>query len=444
MKEIFHGVYISIVLVFLVYLTIFLDSAIRERQTKATFRTSAILVVFLAFNIVEIVLISNFTFEAAASCLAVLTAILFFAPVGKKKELEIESRFGEGERVDERDTMLARSYLKPGSEEYRKYYAKNPDKKKIDDKIRNMPELLSEGGKLYDSVRSRLVESMFEIEEKRIDEVDGKVADEKIEIRAVEATRTVKEITRLMGADEVGVAALNPNYIYSNAALGTRNWGEKIDLPHKFVIAYTLEMDYDKVTEAPEVGITEESANQYLNAQKISIALAKFIRSIGYSARAHISGSAYQITLPPVAYDAGLGELSRMNYLISPKYGGRIRLGAITTDLPLIPDKPISFGVQDFCEKCNKCAVNCPSKAISEGGKTTIRGVKKWEFSVTQCFSYWRTIGTDCGICMKVCPFSYPNSLPHKIASAGVKRSTFARRLAAWGDKIIYGKRIKY
>jgi len=168
--------------------------------------------------------------------------------------------------------------------------------------------------------------------------------------------------------------------------------------------------------------------------------LAKFIRDMGYPARAHISGSNYQIMLPPVGYDAGLGELGRMNYLISKKFDARIRLGAVTTDLPLIPDKPIYLGVQDFCEKCNKCAVNCPSGAIGKGEKNEIRGVEKWELNVEQCYRYWRILGTDCGLCMKVCPFSHPNNFVHNIIRMGIRNSAFARKVSVWGDDLIYGK----
>jgi len=175
---------------------------------------------------------------------------------------------------------------------------------------------------------------------------------------------------------------------------------------------------------------------------RVSIVLADYIRSLGYPARAHIAGSNYQIMLPPVAHDAGLGELGRMGYLISPKFGARIRLGAVTTNLPLKTDKPIEFGVQDFCEKCKKCADNCPSAAIPSGEKTNVKGVEKWQLNVEQCLYYWRLIGTDCGLCMKVCPFSHPPSFLHNLVRIGIKRSAFARLISVWGEDIFYGKRV--
>jgi len=172
--------------------------------------------------------------------------------------------------------------------------------------------------------------------------------------------------------------------------------------------------------------------------------LAEYIRDMGYPARAHIAGSNYQIMLPPVAYDAGLGELGRHGYLISQRFGSRIRLGAVTTDLPLVPDRPIKFGVQDFCRICKKCADNCPSHAIPYEGKTNVRGMEKWQLNMEQCLRYWRIIGTDCGLCMKLCPFSHPRALLHDLVRAGIKRSDFARRISVIGDDLFYGKKAGY
>jgi epoxyqueuosine reductase QueG len=148
--------------------------------------------------------------------------------------------------------------------------------------------------------------------------------------------------------------------------------------------------------------------------------------------------------LPPVGQDAGLGEVGRCGYLISPKLGARTRLGAITTDLPLTPDSAISFGVQDFCDKCVKCADNCPSSAIPDKGMTAVRGVEKWPLNVERCIHYWRAIGTDCGLCMKVCPYSHPPTLVHNVVRYAIRRSAVARTLSVWGDDLIYGRKTDF
>jgi reductive dehalogenase len=434
--SIIYAVFGSLMFAFGICFSIF---CIKENRIEAFLRSVGITLIF------GICWFAIFYFKLDSLMIITLSILivfllLFFLPIGERKDLKIIAGFGKADRVDERDTMFARSYLKIGSDEYEKYYQVHPERKPVDDKIRALPELLEPGGKYYDEYRSTYVDSLFKIERSRINEVDGDVNPKKKNITPEEATKLIKEFTLHLGADEVGIAKLNPNYIYSHSAIGPEKWGSEIENNHEYVIAFTLEMDYYKVEEAPKIGITEESADKYLQAQEISIALAKFIRDMGYPARAHISGSNYQIMLPPVGYDAGLGELGRMNYLISKKFGARIRLGAVTTDLPLIPDKPIYLGVQDFCEKCNKCAVNCPSGAIGKGEKNEIRGVEKWELNVEQCYRYWRILGTDCGLCMKVCPFSHPNNFVHNIIRMGIRNSAFARKVSVWGDDLIYGK----
>ena len=277
-----------------------------------------------------------------------------------------------------------------------------------------------------------------------IDDVDGDINPMKIDSTPEQFSRIIKDFSLYLGADEVGLAKLNPAWVYSHVGRGPEPWGSQIENNHKYAIAFTFEMDYDQVEGAPGMPITEESARQYLRATTISLALAEYIRSIGYPARAHISGSNYQIMLPPIAGDAGLGELGRFGYLISAKYGARVRLGAVTTDLPLIPDKPITLGVQDFCVKCKRCADVCPSGSIPKGDKVNVREVEKWPLQVETCLHYWRVIGTDCGLCMKVCPFSHPPNLVHNLIRSGIKRSSFARSISVYGENLFYGRAEKY
>ncbi|MBN1466696.1 4Fe-4S dicluster domain-containing protein [candidate division KSB1 bacterium] len=149
----------------------------------------------------------------------------------------------------------------------------------------------------------------------------------------------------------------------------------------------------------------------------------------------------YLMPLPAIASDAGLGEVGRLGYLIHPRYGARIRLGAVTTDMPLAADSSILFGVQDFCRICLKCATHCPAGAISFGEEKQVRGVCKWSTNQEACYKYWRSIGTDCGICMRVCPFSKPNNMVHSVIRTFIRRNVISRQIAVWGDKLLYDYR---
>ncbi len=422
-----------------ILLCLFIWSSLGEMKMRAAVAGIALAAAFgAAWSVAYAAFSESALLLALPSAFLVLAAVLYFLPVGPGRVLRADKITG---RVDERDVLFSREEYRPGPEQYEIYYAMHPENKEVDDKLRLQPELLAPGGRFYDPVKSEHVNGVFRILEGMLTGVDGEVASKQVPFDPLQATRTFKALAFGLGADEVGIAKLNPQFVYSNVGRGPEPFGASIVNHHQYAIAFSLEMDYTHVEAAPRLDITVETATRYLAGAQISIALARCIRSHGYPARAHIAGSNYQVMLPPVARDAGLGELGRMGYLISPRFGARTRLGLVTTDLPLVPDRPIAFGVQDFCEKCLKCAINCPSGAIPRGDPVEVRGVEKWPLHVEKCLHYWRMIGTDCGLCMKVCPFSHPPTLIHNLVRAGIKRSPIARTLSVWGDDLLYGRR---
>jgi epoxyqueuosine reductase QueG len=143
-----------------------------------------------------------------------------------------------------------------------------------------------------------------------------------------------------------------------------------------------------------------------------------------------------------VARDAGLGELGRMGLLMTPKLGPRVRISVVTTDIPLLIDnRNAEYSVTDFCRMCKKCAVACPSKAISFEDKNEIDGVKRWQINSEACFSLWCTMGTDCGRCIAVCPYSHHDNLFHNFIRLGIKNSKVFRKFAVEMDDAIYGRK---
>ncbi len=370
-----------------------------------------------------------------------LGAALYLLPVGQTRGMVIGDIT---ERVDERTTMFAREEYRPDSDRYEWFYRRYPEHRRFDDRLRQLPALMTPGGRYYDPDKADSIQETFRTIASMTTKVDGRVAPERIDIDPADMTARIKERLRRMGADEVGVARLNPALVYSHVGRGPEPWGKPIALDHRYAIVYTLEMEYSRVERAPEIPVTQESAAQYLRAANMSIELATWIRRQGWTARAHISDSNYQIILPAVAHDAGLGEISRMGYLISRRFGPRVRLGAVTTNLPLATDEPVAFGVQDFCRRCLKCVVNCPSRAISSGREVEVRGVWKWPLEVERCIWYWRVAGTDCGLCMRACPYSHPPTLVHRIARYAIERSALARIVSVWGEDLFYGRRVRY
>jgi ferredoxin len=53
--------------------------------------------------------------------------------------------------------------------------------------------------------------------------------------------------------------------------------------------------------------------------------------------------------------------------------------------MPLAADKYVDFGLQDFCNKCNKCARECPCDAIPYGDKILFNGYEIWKPDVQRC-----------------------------------------------------------
>jgi len=241
-----------------------------------------------------------------------------------------------------------------------------------------------------------------------------------------------------LGAHSVGIAALKDYHFYSHGGRAER-YGQTIDVRHRYAVVFTVEMDPEMIDGAPFAPVVMESARQYLGSGAIAVQVAGIIRRLGSEARAHLDGN-YLVVCPLVARDAGLGEIGRMGLLITPAAGPRVRIAAVTTDLPLVPDRPTRDGtVVDFCEACRKCARCCPAKAIPTGRRETIDGALRWKIDAEACFTYWCAVGTDCGVCVRVCPYSHRDNAFHRAVRAGVRRSFLFRRLAVPLDDVFLG-----
>ncbi|GAB4526243.1 MAG: hypothetical protein Kow0063_00280 [Anaerolineae bacterium] len=363
-----------------------------------------------------------------------LGVLVFLLPIGRvERGNDVPRR-----RVDERDIMFARARLTPGSPEYNAYYAMRPENQAGDDKTRALPGLLSPKASKARPLAFASARASFSLTEALREEVDGPVGPDRMEYPPEQMTAYIKGLARYYGAYRAGIAELQPYHIYSHVGRGSGTYGDPITLDHRYAIAFTVEMDHPMVQAAPEAPVVMESARQYVEAARVALQLGYLIRRLGYAARAHIDGN-YRVIAPLVARDAGLGEIGRMGLLMTPELGPRVRLGVVTTDLPLIPSQRADdLSVIDFCRICQKCATNCPSRSIPFGDRQEIDGVLRWRIDSETCFRYWNLIGTDCGRCMAVCPYSHPNNPPHNLVRWAIRHSGTARRAALWLDDVFY------
>jgi reductive dehalogenase len=271
--------------------------------------------------------------------------------------------------------------------------------------------------------------------------------EKRVHLSPEEATERVKGYVRNRGADLAGITELNPLWVYSHRGQILHNdwedWGKEITVEHTYAVVFATEMSFEMVGTGPHTPTVIESMGNYAQGAYIATQLASFIANLGYAATAN-HFSHYEALMVPLAVDAGLGELGRLGYLVTKEFGPRVRLGAVTTDLPLIPDKPVDIGVEDFCRICKKCARCCPSHSIPEGEEqTVVNGLRRWKLNEETCFEYWGKIGTDCNICMRVCPWSHARTLPHRIILWLITRNRIARRLFSIMDDIFYGRKPK-
>ncbi len=280
------------------------------------------------------------------------------------------------------------------------------------------------------------------------------------------ASRMVKKAARFMGASLVGICRLDMRWVYSHAYYPqirnpfageplseeelTAGKSEPIEIEPEFrwVIVLAFAMDYRLSRLSPTYTAGAGAGLCYSKMPMVAAMVAQFIRGLGYRALPMGNDTALSI---PLAVDAGLGELGRNGLLITPRYGPRVRLAKVFTDLPLAPDRPLSFGVWEFCQVCKKCAQNCPSRSISTGPPTTEvpnvsnnRGIYRWPVNGESCIAFWeRNHSCSCLNCIRTCPFNKPAGFLHQMVRLGVRqRRDWLNRFFVWGDEFFgYNKR---
>ena len=229
-------------------------------------------------------------------------------------------------------------------------------------------------------------------------------------------TVQIKGMARLYGADLVGITEINPLWVYSHYFDSTTGNNGPLELPFKYAVVMAIEMDFSSIRKSPGFAASAAVAKVYSNMAEVSSKLAKYIRGLGWEALPSGNDTTASI---PLAIDAGLGELGRLGLLLTPQFGARQRICKVYTNLPLVPDQPIDFGMQRFCEQCQACAHACPVQAIPRGERsyeqTSISnrpGMLRWHVDVGKCFQFWVMNGgslegfSDCANCVAACPWS--------------------------------------
>jgi ferredoxin len=228
-----------------------------------------------------------------------------------------------------------------------------------------------------------------------------------------DVTEKIRQKARELGYGEVGFTQFDRHYVYQS-----RRRQLKPGLPHAICLA--LEQEFIPTQTIPSLDAEAVHGGTYERQGPLTMELTDYIRSLGY--RVQVSGPTLHYgPMIPMFVEAGLGQLGANGQLLSPHFGSRARLQILLTDANVTYDKPIDYGIHQFCQVCQVCVNRCPGRALMPE-KVWYRGVEKNKLVFKRCRPVMaRYLG--CGVCIKVCPiqrYGMPAVMEHYVATGEV------------------------
>ncbi len=206
-----------------------------------------------------------------------------------------------------------------------------------------------------------------------------------------------------MGCQDVGFALIGEET--STELTGTQDF--------KYAVSIVV-----KLSDAVIDGITDSPTHVYFHHYRtVNTHIDNLILKIGMeiekkgflyipvAASQSISGTRGFFQHKTAARLAGLGGIGKSGLFISKKFGPRVRLGTILTNMPLKTDAPFE---DNICGNCSICAKLCPAMAISSEPYDLTNPDKSLDRQA--CSEYMKKAfqhigrGVVCGICIKNCP----------------------------------------
>jgi epoxyqueuosine reductase len=214
---------------------------------------------------------------------------------------------------------------------------------------------------------------------------------DRVSLSRDELTRRVKERAAQIGLSAVGIAPYNPLYTFAP-------YKEKAQGGTMIVCA--LEQSLAATQAIPSVKSEMAHFVTYMREDGMVQKLAEYIESLGFHAIPGGAGGYANAIYYGV--EAGLGQLGLNGQLLTPFAGSRCRLMLIQTDMPLVFDRPVDYGIPAICDACQVCVRRCPSGAITNK-RQWHRGVLKAKIKTERCVPMVAQLN-GCAVCMKVCP----------------------------------------
>ena len=251
-------------------------------------------------------------------------------------------------------------------------------------------------------------------------------------------TRHMKAVGYFLKADLVGTCRVPTSAYYSHD-----REGNPVDARYENAIVFIMR----KETQAMRASTGSDwmgdpiSFQAYQHLALVAETMANYVRRLGWDAMPQYGPSfvnKYTVLMPPLLLAAGIGEVSRAGIILNPYLGLGYKAAAVLTDMPLVPDRPVHFGLQRFCQDCGICAENCPSKAIPTGDKVLYNGYETWKLDTRRCasFNFTNKKGTLCNRCVKSCPWTYATAWPYSWVR-GLSKSRQGGRLAVKAAELL-------
>jgi len=223
-------------------------------------------------------------------------------------------------------------------------------------------------------------------------------------------SRHIKSLGYFLGADLMGICEVPRSALYTHDMEGN-----PIEAHYKYAIVFICSKSMPTVNASNGYDWVFDpvSFQAYQRLACQTETMANYIRRLGHEAEASNMRN-YLTLMPQLVLMAGLGEVSRTGIIVNPFLGLNYKTAAVLTNLPMEIDKPIDFGLQEYCRNCTICADQCPTKAIPYGDKAEYNGYYTWKLDEKKCatFSILNKYGNICGRCTKICPWNRPNTSP--------------------------------
>ncbi|WP_169813445.1 4Fe-4S dicluster domain-containing protein [Nocardia vaccinii] len=204
-------------------------------------------------------------------------------------------------------------------------------------------------------------------------------------------TEDFKSYCKAIGLSAVGVTAYDPNYQFVEYR------GNQVG---DVIVVGIIEQNYESTQQVPSIRSERAALAAYGELERRMLLAAEWLTARGYRARPE--GYIGESLTIAYAVEAGLGQLGLNGQLLTPAAGSRARLHVMSTNAPLSADKPVDYGIEGVCDKCQICVRRCPVGAIP-ATRSEHRGVVKAKLNTKRCLPIMAQ-ASGCSICMKVCP----------------------------------------